>query len=75
MAERRGPLTPGQVDREENRRALTLIACPTCHDSVFLVSVDAMFNVHIECATCPPAPAVRLTRDHLRAALTGAPLT
>jgi hypothetical protein len=58
----------GRAERVENRRTLTLIACPTCRESVFFVSMNAAMEVHLECAVCPPAPAVKLTREHLSAA-------
>lgn len=63
----------GRAERVENRRTLQLLACPTCGDSVWVVSVNSQFEVHLECATCPPAPAVKLTVDHLRAAVMGTP--
>lgn len=52
-------------------KSLTLLNCPTCRDSVYMVSVDQQGNVHIECSTCPPAPAMRLTQEAIDAALMG----
>jgi hypothetical protein len=50
---------------------LQLIACPTCKDTVWLVSMDVKRQLYLECATCPPAPAVPLDMAHLHAAQLG----
>jgi uncharacterized protein YbaR (Trm112 family) len=50
---------------------LQLIACPTCRDSVWVLSMDEKRQLYLECATCPPAPAVPLDMAHLHAAQLG----
>lgn len=52
-------------------RALSLLLCPTCRESVFMVSFDGEGEPYIECATCPPAPAMKLTREAIDAARFG----
>lgn len=60
--------TAGRVERMNGR--LTPIGCPTCRDFVFILSVDPRTSeLYVECATCPPAPAIKLTRDHVATAL------
>ena len=60
--------TAGRVERMNGN--LTPMGCPTCRDFVWILSVDpATSELYVECATCPPAPAVKLTRDHVAIAL------
>lgn len=60
---------PQEVERVNGR--LTPLGCPVCKGAEFIVSVSELLEVHLECCTCPPAPAVKLTVDHLVEAMRG----